>query len=61
MERTSQKNWDRENMTTVCCRITRKKQEEFREACTRLNTNMNAVLLSAVNQTIEAAKEKSGK
>lgn len=60
MERTSQKNWDRENMTTVGCRITKAKAAEFKVACVMLGTKPNQVFLEAVNKTISSAKEKNG-
>lgn len=60
MERESQKRWDRENMITISCRLTRKKAEEFKKACDQLNTKRNTVLLNAINRVIAEAKEKSG-
>lgn len=61
MDRESQKRWDRTNMVTISCRITKKKADELKEACTTLCTNRNAVLLKAINMAIAEAKEKSGK
>lgn len=60
MERESQKRWDRENMITISCRLTRKKAEEFKNACDQLGTKRNTVLLNAINRVIAEAKEKSG-
>ena len=58
MERSSQKNWDRGNMTTLNCRVTKTRAAEFKEACTKLGTNVNAVFLKAISKTIDQAKEK---
>lgn len=51
--------WDKENMTTVGCRITRAKAAAFKEACKALGTKPNQVFKQAIDQTIDAAK-KSG-
>lgn len=48
--------WDKTNMTNLACRVTRDKATQFKEACTKLETNPNAVLLKAVNETIEKAE-----
>lgn len=50
--------WDKANMINVCCRVTRKKKEAFQQACERLGTTMNAVLLRAVDEVIAAAEKK---
>lgn len=60
MDRESQKNWDRENMATLTCRVTKKKADEFKKACAELETNMNAVFLSAISKTIQDAKKENG-
>lgn len=60
--------WDRENMVTIGCRITKKRAAEFKEACDQLGITRNAVLLQAITTTIHEAahiklgdvKEKSG-
>lgn len=51
--------WDRENMTTVGCRVTRTKAVEFKAACMKLDRVPNQVLIKAINDTIDEAKEKS--
>lgn len=61
MERSSQKNWDRGNMTTLNCRVTKTRAAEFKEACAKLGTNVNAVFLKAISKTIDQAKEKGEK
>lgn len=53
--------WDRENMVTIACRVTKKRALEFKEACEQLGTTRNAVLLQAIVRAIEEANEKSGK
>lgn len=52
--------WDKENMTTVGCRITKAKAMEFKVACITLDTKPNQVFLKAIDQTIGEAKEKNG-
>lgn len=51
--------WDRENMTTVGCRITKVKAFEFKMACLALGTRPNQVFMKAIAETIEEAKQKS--
>lgn len=48
--------WDKSHMTNLACRVTREKAEKFKTACQRLGTVPNAVLLKAVNDTIEKAE-----
>lgn len=48
--------WDKENMTTLSCRVTKKKAEEFKVACRKLDTVPNRVLMKAINDTIEEAE-----
>lgn len=47
--------WDRQNMTTIGCRITKQKAAQFKEACQKLDTVPNRVLLKAIDDTIEKA------
>ncbi len=48
--------WDKAHMTVVGCKVTREKATQFKEACSKLDTVPNAVLLKAVNETIEHAE-----
>lgn len=50
--------WDKENMTTLGCRVTKTKAAQFKQACQQLGTVPNAVLLQAVEQTIERAERE---
>lgn len=59
-KKTANARWDKENMTTVGCRITKAKAAEFKVACVMLGTKPNQVFLEAVNKTISSAKEKNG-
>lgn len=59
MDREAQKRWDKDNMVTITCRITKRKADEFKAACESLGTTRNAVLLNAINRII--AEGKSGK
>ena len=48
--------WDKAHMTTISCRATRERAERFKAACQKLETVPNAVLLKAINDTIEKAE-----
>lgn len=48
--------WDKENMTNIACRVTKKKAKKFRLACQKNETNPNAVLLAYINEYIEKAE-----
>lgn len=57
--------WDKANMTTIGCKVTKKKAEQFKDACRRLGVVPNALLLKTIDNTIaeadaldEAEKEK---
>lgn len=50
--------WDKENMTTLGCRVTKTKAMQFKQACQQLGIVPNAVLLQAVEQTIERAERE---
>lgn len=45
--------WDRANMTIVGVRIRNTEKEEFRQACERNGTTMNAVLIETIRQYIK--------
>ena len=50
--------WDKENMTILGCRVTKKKAAEFKEACSTLGLVPNQVLLTAVNEAIDRIKKE---
>lgn len=50
--------WDKQNMTTIGCRLTKERAAKFKEACRVLNTIPNQVLLKAIADTIEKAEEQ---
>lgn len=56
-KRANQK-WDRENMITIGCRLTRSKAETFKAACAALETNPSRVFLKAVDATIQEARDQ---
>ena len=59
-QKDARKKWDKENMTVVACRLTKKKAALFKEACHEIGLSPNRVLLNTVDQTIkEAEKMKS--
>ena len=45
--------WNKENMTTQVCNITKSKKEQFKRACEQAGTNPNAVLVATINKFIE--------
>ena len=58
MDREAQKRWDKDNMVTITCRITKRKADEFKAACDSLGTTRNAVLLNAINRILQ--RERAG-
>lgn len=54
-QRRAKKKYDAEKMTTVTCRISARKAEQFTAACAQLHTTKYAVLKDAVEQTIRKA------
>lgn len=57
--RAANTKWDRENMVTIACRVTKKRAEEFKEACDKLGVTRYSVLLQAIARVIDEANEKS--
>ncbi len=55
-QRESAARWDRVNMTTVGCKVTRAKALEFKRACMILGTKPNQVFLKAIDEIIKAAQ-----
>lgn len=49
--------WNKENMTTISCKVTKAKAERFSESCKMLGVVKNQVLLKAINETIEEAEK----
>ena len=52
------RKWDKENMTQIACRLTKKKATVFKEACQEIGISQNRVLLNAIDQTIEEAEKR---
>ena len=53
--------WDKENMTTMTCRVTKTKAGAFKGACAVLDTRPNRVFQEAIDRTIaEAEKKRAG-
>jgi hypothetical protein len=50
--------WDRANMTTLSCRLTKVKAEQFKAACSKLGTNRNAEFLKTVDRIISEAESQ---
>lgn len=51
--KSSNRRWDKANITTLCCRIRADKAAAFKEACARRGTNPNAVFLARVEEILE--------
>lgn len=50
--------WDKANMATLTCRVTKEKAQRFKDACDRLGTNRNAEFLKTINRIIEEAESR---
>ena len=48
--------WDKQNMTTVGCKVTKEKAAQFKAACEKLGIVPNQVFLQAINTVIEKAE-----
>ena len=55
----ARQKYNDEKMTTVGCRISRRKAERFKAACAALGTTQYAVLKEAVDYTIEKAEHNT--
>ncbi len=49
--------WDKENMTTLGCKVYRHEAEEFKEYARRQNKTANTILKEYVQKCIEKAGE----
>lgn len=54
-QKTASAKWNKKNLTTIGCRITKKKKSQFQKACVSLNKTMHSVLMEAVDETIKKA------
>ena len=53
--------WDRENMTVLTCKVTKRKADEFAAACLRAGVSKSSVITKAVDNFIaENPEESSG-
>ena len=55
-KRATQK-WDRANLTSVGCKVTKEKAAQFRQACSALGVIPNQILLKAVENVIAEAEK----
>ena len=55
-QKLASKKWSKENMATLGCKVTKVKAAQFKEACQKLGTVPNQVLLQAVDETIKKAE-----
>ena len=46
--------WDKENMTSLACRVKKDYAEKFKAACIEAGTTPNAVLKQAVEEFLQA-------
>lgn len=49
----SNARWDKENMTTLACRVRKDFAEQFKAACTDAGTTSNAVLKQAAEDFLK--------
>ena len=56
--RKSSAKWDKEHMATLSCRVTKERAAQFREACQKIGTSMNAVFLKAISAVIKEAEDQ---
>lgn len=52
--------WDRENMTVLTCKVTKRKADEFAAACKRAGVSKSSVIVKAVDNFIADNPESSG-
>lgn len=53
--------WDRENMTVLTCKVTKRKADEFAAACQRAGVSKSSVITRAVDNFIsENPEDASG-
>lgn len=55
----SNAKWDRENMTTLGCRMRRDYAEEFKAACRMAGKTPNAIFKAAADQFMEDHRSQS--
>ena len=58
-KRKSNLKWDRENMTTLGCRVRVTKADEFRSACKVMGTTPNEVFRRAMDKVLEDYHNKT--
>ena len=51
--------WDKENMTTLACRVTKVRAQAFKDACAALGTLPSRVFQEAIDRTIKKAEEQN--
>lgn len=47
------RKWQKENMTTLGCKVTKAKATKFKEACQKLGMRPNQIFIRAVDETIK--------
>ena len=52
--------WDRENMTVLTCKVTKRKADEFAAAFQRAGVSKSSVIVKAVDNFIADNPESSG-
>ena len=58
-QKNARDKWDKQNMTSVTCKVTKEKAAQFREACAKLDTVPNQVLKKAIDETIKKAEDQA--
>ena len=58
-QKNATRKWQKENMTTLGCKVTKAKATQFKEACQKLEIIPNQVFLHAVDETIKKAESQN--
>ena len=53
LKKASNAIWDKENMTSLACRVKKDYAEKFKSACAEAGTTPNAVLKKAVEEFLQ--------
>lgn len=57
-KKVSNAKWDKENMTSLACRVKKDYAEKFKAACAEAGTTPNAVLKAAVDEFLKRYDKK---
>lgn len=60
-KRASNAKWDRENMTTLGCRVKRDDAERYHAAAAAQGTTVNAVMRKALDEMLSITEQKESR